>query len=295
MAEVYLATRRDFLLRTQNRDGGWGYFPGKSSWLEPTAYAMIALHGDAGAADAMRRAWRLIASWQLPQGSWRAGAQVQDSTWVTALAVTLCSLESAARPMLERGVYRLLNTQGAERSTTFRAMEFLGLGRIDMDTKHPAWPWRPGTSSWIEPTAHTIVALRKADALLHNPHVALRIREGQEMILTRRCSDGGWNHGSASTFQIAAPSYPESTALALLALQGRPAAAGRAVQMAREFLALSKSRLAAAWLAIALQAWGETVDAPRDSAAPRPDTMLMALEMLAHPSGNHRLLRAEAV
>lgn len=295
MAEVYLATRRDFLLRTQNRDGGWGYFPGKSSWLEPTAYAMLALHGDAGAADALGRAWRLLGSWQLPDGSWRAGAQVADGTWVTALAVTVCSLESRARPMMNGGVRRLLRTQGAERCTTFRAMEFLGLGRIDMDTKHPAWPWRPGTSSWIEPTVHTIVALRKAGAMLHDPHIALRIREGQEMILTRRCSDGGWNHGSASTFHIAAPSYPESTALALLALRGRAADAGTAVRMAREFLAVSKSRLASAWLAIALQAWGKTVAAPPEPAASHPDTMLMALEMLAHPNGNHRLLDTEAV
>ena len=43
MGEVYLQSRLEFLRKTQNTDGGWGYFPGKQSWLEPTAYAMLAL------------------------------------------------------------------------------------------------------------------------------------------------------------------------------------------------------------------------------------------------------------
>src|SRR5260370_18503240 len=128
MGGVYLDQRRDFLRRTQNHDGGWGYFPGKASWLEPTAYAMLALHGDESSYEAMGRGWRLVEAWQLPDGSWRAGAQVQDGTWVTALAVTLCSIDAGPRNMLAKGVHHLLLTDGAERSTTFRLMEFFGLG-----------------------------------------------------------------------------------------------------------------------------------------------------------------------
>src|ERR1700730_16754734 len=110
MAEVYLASRLDYLRRTQNADGGWGYFPGKASWLEPTAYAMLALHGDEKSSGALRRAWRLIETWQMANGSWRAGAQVEDGTWVTALAVTLCSVDTDPRPMLAKGVHHLLLT-----------------------------------------------------------------------------------------------------------------------------------------------------------------------------------------
>src|ERR1700676_4552443 len=149
MAEVYLASRRDYLRRTQNSDGGWGYFPGKSSWLEPTAYAILALHGDDGASQALGRAWPLVQSWQLPDGSWRAGAQVPDGTWVTALGVTLCSIHGDARDMLVKGVHHLLRIQGAERCTTFRLMELFGLGKIEMDTSHPAWQWRPGPPPWV--------------------------------------------------------------------------------------------------------------------------------------------------
>lgn len=295
MAEVYLAARRDFLLRTQNLDGGWGYFPGKASWLEPTAYAMLALHGDANSREALGKSWRLIEGWQREDGSWRAGAQVEDGTWVTALAVTLCSVDGEPRPRLARGVQHLLLTDGAERSTTFRIMEFLGVGKIDADTDHAGWPWRHGTSSWIEPTAHTLVALKKARKLLKNRRIVYRVREGERMVLTRRCADGGWNHGSPSTFRISAPSYPESTALALLALQGRPAEVGPSLDLARTQLKSSESPLATAWLSIALQTWGQKLPAPDGSKPVRSDIMLAALEAIAHPQGNHNLLRTEGI
>jgi hypothetical protein len=291
MAEVYLARRREFLLKAQNPDGGWGYFPGKASWLEPTAYAMLALHGDETSSETLKRAWRLLESWQLADGSWRAGAQVQDGTWVTALAVTLCSFDGQSRGMLERGVHHLLLTVGAERSTTFRLMEFFGLGEIEADTTHPAWPWRHGTSSWIEPTAHTLVALKRARKRFHDRRLAWRIREGEQMVLTRRCADGGWNHGSPNTFHIDAPSYPESTALALMGLQGRRRELGPTLDLARSQWRAAESPLATAWLSIALQTWGESIAAPDDTTPIRNDIMLTALETLAHPQGNHALLR----
>src|SRR5579862_6533994 len=70
----YLAQRLDALRRAQNPDGGWGYFPGKTSWLEPTAYAAMALHGEP-AAD---RAAKLLASWQTAEGGWRPCAAVAE-------------------------------------------------------------------------------------------------------------------------------------------------------------------------------------------------------------------------
>jgi hypothetical protein len=64
-----LETRPAFLKATQNPDGGWGYFPGKPSWLEPTAYALLALAGERGAA--LDRGWNLLRSWQRPDGAFR--------------------------------------------------------------------------------------------------------------------------------------------------------------------------------------------------------------------------------
>jgi len=295
MADVYVENRRALLLRTQNVDGGWGYFPGKSSWLEPTAYAILALHGQGQSADSLARAWRLVESWQLPNGSWRAGSQVQDGTWVTALGLTLTSLMPSSDAARSKAVDALLRTDGAERCTKFRIMELLGLGHIEEDTSHAAWPWRPGTSSWIEPTVHSVIALKKAQALRPNLDVANRIREGEEMILSRRCADGGWNHGAPVALKIPIGSYPESTALGLLALQGRGKETGAPRELARRYYAITKSPLARAWLAIALRIWDEHPEFPVDNAPPPGDIMLAALQLLAHPEGNHDLFRTREI
>ena len=46
------------LRRTQNADGGWGYYRGKKSRLEPTCWAALALAGTAdGAAAADLQQW----------------------------------------------------------------------------------------------------------------------------------------------------------------------------------------------------------------------------------------------
>lgn len=58
------------LAAAQNADGGWGYFLGKQSWLEPTVYALLAL-SDQSEGPAFARGWRLIRSWELPGGGWR--------------------------------------------------------------------------------------------------------------------------------------------------------------------------------------------------------------------------------
>ena len=295
MGDVYVESRRAFLLRTQNVDGGWGYFPGKSSWLEPTAYVMLALHGNGQCADTLVRAWRLVQSWQLPGGSWRPGSQVHEGTWVTALGLTLTSIMPAPEAARFHAVGALLRTDGAERCNKFRIMELLGLGHIEEDTSHAAWPWRAGTSSWIEPTVHSVIALKKAQAIRPISHVANRIREGEEMILARRCADGGWNHGAPVALKIPIGSYPESTALGLLALQGRSKETHRAHELARRYYATSKSPLARAWLAIALYIWGDNPEFPLENALPPGDIMLAALQLLAHPDGNHELFRTKEV
>ncbi|MCA1651208.1 MAG: hypothetical protein LC753_13335, partial [Acidobacteria bacterium] len=46
---------RRFLLAGRNTDGGWGYYPGKSSRLEPTCWALLALDLRSQDADVLRR------------------------------------------------------------------------------------------------------------------------------------------------------------------------------------------------------------------------------------------------
>jgi hypothetical protein len=286
---VYLEDRLDLLCRTQNADGGWGYFPGKQSRLEPSCYAILALHGTRD--RAANRAWNLIRSWQAGDGSWRPGDRIQVESWATALCVTLAAVREDYGPPFRKGLDWLLSTAGADTNWLNRIVTFLGLTPVEVDPSLPGWPWTPGTSSWIEPTAHTLVALKKASVRAPSDALNRRVRLGEEMIFNRRCVDGGWNYGNRAVYDVALPSYPETTALALLGLQGRPSSElGSALELAQQ-LARQARGLARAWLSICLRNYRlDPGPPPVPDAPPSPDLMLAALEALGAPNGNAGLL-----
>jgi len=276
-----LSPRFDFLRSTQNADGGWGFFPGKQSWLEPTAYALIALHSDPASRQNFERGWRLMRSWQLPDGSWRPCAAVAEPHWTTSLCVTLHSLRGVHDEPLDRGVQWLLDTAGIENGLRFRFAHFLSPSVVDLDPTLKAWPWRPGNSSWIEPTAHALVALKKAARFgIRRREMEDRIQLGEKMILERRCSDGGWNYGNRKVLKTELPSYPETTALALLGLAGNSALdLSGPIAVARKYLGETRSPLAKAWLAVALRSHAVSPVSPDSIAA--NDTLINALEIIA--------------
>jgi hypothetical protein len=297
----YLAARLSALRSVQNPDGGWGYFPGKRSWLEPTAYATLTLHGDP-AAD---RAWALIRSWQGSDGSWRPSAEVHIEHWDTALCVTLAVARGDFGEPFRKGVEWLLNSAGVESNMLSRIAAGIGLLDTGRDLSLKGWPWKPGTSSWVEPTAHTLVALKKASAKIAVRELRDRVRMGEAQLLDVRGKDGGWNYGSREALEVDLPSYPETTALALVGLQGhaglegRPGLQGRTgmpgpIEVAVRMLRGSPSPLARAWLTIALRLHG--VEVPATLEEPHsPDVLITALEALGSPEGNFALLKTGAV
>ena len=89
------------------------------------------------------------------------------------------------------------------------------------------------------------------------------------------------------------PSYPETTALALLGLDGRGEREyPGAIDVAKKFYAETKSSLGKAWLQIALRCHGKDVTTPVESPCASRDMLLGSLEALGHPEGNYRLFRA---
>jgi hypothetical protein len=297
VGEVSLQSRLDFLLRTQNADGGWGYFPGKQSWMEPTVYALLALQGRPEGRTSVEKAWRLLLSWQSSDGSWRPGTTVQDGTWVTALGVlAACGLNTLDGPGT-RGIGWLMDVSGAESRWTVRVMSYFHFLKTDVNVNHRGWPWRPGTSAWIEPTALTILALKKSMEHRRDGQVAARVREGEELILSRRDRDGGWNSGNPSVLKYDLPSYPETTALALLGLQGRSGQElSVAMDTARRFYGGCKSSLAKAWLTIAFRCYGQSVADPGGTEPDgNPDVLLCALQALGSVGGNYHLLKTGAI
>src|SRR5262249_5050846 len=141
--------------------------------------------------------------------------------------------------------------------------------------------WRPGSSSWIEPTAHALLALKRASRAWPGPALRDRIGMGEKMILERRCSDGGWNYGNRKVLGTELPSYPETTALALLGLSGnRSLNLAPALALAQRQFHQTRSRLARAWLSVSLRNYGIALQPP-SGLADSNDVMINALETIA--------------
>jgi hypothetical protein len=286
-----LAARTEFLRLNQNADGGWGYFPGKKSWLEPTFYAAMSLWAQ-GDIAAVERAWALLRAWQNGDGGFRPNAHAGSSTWCTALAVLLgCELGDRG-PQLRAGVRWLVETAGAESAPLNQFLRRFGVMPAGRQVEHRGWPWRPGTTSWVEPTALAIVALRRL-ALRQGGEFSKRIRTAERMLMSVRCSDGGWNYGSSGALGVDLPSYAETTALALTGLQS--SAPQDAWERARAWVSEPDiSPLAHAWLSVALRVRG---DSPASGFArwDARDVLLCGVQCLGGPDGNWRRLRGEAL
>lgn len=272
--------RLGFLTQAQNPDGGWGYFPGKESWLEPTVYALLALSPAGSHGRSFERGWHLMRSWQLPDGGWKPAQQIHEPHWTTALCVTLHGIRGVHDSSFHRGVAWLLKTKGAEHGPLQRIASFFSSSIIDIDTSLTGWPWIPDTSSWVEPTAHALLAMKMSWGQYKAAELRQRIELAERMLFNRRCSDGGWNYGNRKVYRVDLPSYPETTAIALLGLKGsRSPQLKASLDLALQMWRASPSALAKSWLTIALRAHGVSL-AP-ENPAPTNDILLTALQELA--------------
>jgi len=267
------------LAAAQNADGGWGYFPGKQSWLEPTAYALLALADQSGG-PVFARGRALLRSWELPGGGWRGCAAINEAHWATSLVVTLHAAIAARDAAYERGVAWLAASIGTEGRLLSRAAHWLRPSIVEFDPALSGWPWQAGASSWVEPTAHALIALRSALAHANNPQLASRIATGKCMLLERRCRDGGWNYGNRRVLGADLPSYPETTALALMALGGHASVQwGTALNQVERSWRETRSPLAQAWLGACLLQYRGERPAPANARA-GDDLVVAAVEAI---------------
>ncbi len=223
-------------------------------------------------------------------------ADVATANWTTALCITLYLTRNVQDQAFRNGVHWLLNTIGAEGSFVHRVANLLHPEQVDIDASVQGWPWRTDNSSWVEPTAHALVALKKIQqhevAVPNLMSLKARVAAGEKMLLDRRCGDGGWNYGNKRVWNAPLPSYPETTALALLGLQGRSISELRSSLAAAERWSRdTPSPLAKAWLSICLRNWGLAVEPTFPE--PSTDILLNALQVLGETGGGHQLLSPE--
>lgn len=236
MAEVDELQRQ--LLASQNPDGGWPFLKG-SSWTEPTALALLALRLHDHSPPGRQAAALWLERRQNADGGWRPNDTVPASTWVTSLAIlALPDAGKRAGVWVSKRIY----------------------------SKDGGSPWFPGTAGWVTPTATSILALSRLD----NARFASQIEKGRRFLLSRRCRDGGWNHGGSSFRSENANSYPETTGIALLALAGVPSEQlTAALRLSDGLLKNPGSIEGLSWLQMGLVAQGRKLEDSQPSFRPR--------------------------
>jgi hypothetical protein len=213
---------------------------------------------------------------------------VAESTWVTAVA-TLLGPAALGEPPYRRAIAWLMAQSGRETGWLSRLRLFLLGNPPSAEHRLAGWPWYPGTSAWVTPTALTMLALRKTLRWENVPPVHARLEMGSSFLLAHACSDGGWNYGAERVLSYDADSYPETTGVALLALHGSASRQiPKACKLARAYLPVCQTSEAESWLRLGLLAHQQL---PPDIAPPmRPQRTVLhaALALLARAAQQGR-------
>ncbi|HET9491387.1 MAG TPA: prenyltransferase/squalene oxidase repeat-containing protein [Methylomirabilota bacterium] len=258
----------DFLVRTQNSDGGWGATPDRQSNTEATALAVVALttwKASAPQACIDRGvAWLLTA--QKLDGSWPIRRDVDAPSWATALAVLGLAPFETHRRRAREGARWLLGQRGRRLGWLASVLYRVAPTRmtVELNPDLTAWSWTPDAFSWVEPTAYSLIALRSLNPV-ELESASARIHEGEQLLYDRMSDGGGWNYGNPRAFGVWLPPYPETTALALIALQNRRAATANELSLARLVAMTGElvSGLALSWAILCLSIYAQPVTAWR--------------------------------
>jgi hypothetical protein len=239
----------EVLLSTRNADGGWGYFAGKSSRLEPTCWALLALGAEG---DARQQTARVLGQWPISGNVLLERAGGPPNYAFHALALLTLRTFRVAHAAGDRALLDGL--------TTVKGIQLEQSPHFRQDNSLQAWSWVPDTFSWVEPTAWSILALKKCD---RSAAAEQRIADGERLLADRACSEGGWNFGNSKVYESDLPAYVPTTAIALLALQDRAgmAAIDRSLQFLEREARVESSSMALALATLALAAWGRPLPA----------------------------------
>jgi hypothetical protein len=202
------------LLAQANPGGGWGYYPGRTSRLEPTCWALLALGGSAKDFDAEPH-WRFLTGCQRPSGFLVEDPALPVNFSFNALAAV--AMLGHPRLRSDRALGSLLGALVAQ-----TGLQVAPSPNFRQDNSLRGWSWTEGTFSWVEPTCWGLLALKRAGASgITLQGGSARIDEAERMLIDRCCRDGGWNYGNANALGKELFPYVPVTALALLALQNR--------------------------------------------------------------------------
>ena len=205
----------------RNADGGWGYYAGKASRLEPTCWALLALLEDRRPEDAavVEAGLHLLAKWQ------RADGLIAEPVLPPNLAFNgLASLVfSAARTSaFAEGSHDAVQGRVLAGIVSVRSAKVWAWDSpARQDNSLVGWPWTENAFGWIEPTACCVLALKKHGVRQAPPGTHERLEQAERLLYDRQCTGGGWNYGNSEVMGQKLHAYVPPSALALLALQDR--------------------------------------------------------------------------
>ena len=193
------------LREVRNSDGGWAYRRGNRSRIEPTCWALLAL----GAQDTDLRVletWPRRSSWLID------GPEVPENYAFNALAALTLLQHRGMTTEVSALVRNVIGAKGKVLPNSPNLRQNNGI---------QAWSWVSDTASWVEPTAWSMLLLKKVRRHQRLEGMEERIAAGEALLFDRVCRQGGWNYGNTNVLGTDLWPYVPTTALGLLAMQDR--------------------------------------------------------------------------
>ena len=276
------------LASRQLPSGGWSYLGRRQISIESTCLGALALIG----LDEQRSQHALadLLRMQLGHGAWPAFVPDDEPSWTTSLALITLSILAGSSSARDRAVDWALTDKGKEGNWFWR-YKFHFDQTVRFRPEFYGWPWIEGACSWVIPTGLMMVALKQFVYCKPRVEASRRLRLGAQMLLNRSCLGGGWNAGNSVVYGVPLEAHVESTAIALLGLQGEPS--DPVIRAGMDWLekqALGEQGLASlSWTVLCLAAYGRDFQAIQTNIAERTsngatlpsNTATLALALLA--------------
>ena len=160
MADHWTISARNELVHLRDVSMAWGEQTGTPPRVEPTALACLGLlaSGKGGSSndpdESVLRASEWLASVQLPNGALGLSSSLSTPNWTTPYGVLVWAAVTGYSAAAQRAAQWLLQQKGAVFPDHW---EIFG-----HDPLIAGWTWVQGESSWLEPTALAVVALRRS-------------------------------------------------------------------------------------------------------------------------------------
>src|SRR5450759_2372916 len=266
----------EVLRANQKTTGTWGY-RGNQDSVEATCLVMLALCRQPG--NELARAMHALQALQNADGSWPAfTGDEAEGCWTTALAVLSLIAGRHAAKSIALGIQWLIDARGREATWLWRWKLRTVDNKVQFDPAKFGWSWVSGTTSWVIPTAFSIISLRQArqHGVNRTAELAERVKLGFNMLFDRMGPGGGWNSGNGIAFGVPVAPHIDATSIAMLALTGHEEE--QAIQSSLHWLvnrlAGCPSPYSLAWGVLAIAAYQRISPEGRESLRGRAEDLM---------------------